>query len=290
MDTYHKSVLLQEVLSFLKVEGGKKYIDATLGGGGHTKKILELGGEVLSIDVDQDAIDYVRSKIKDLGRLTLVRGNFKDIGEIARLHGFEKVAGILFDLGVSSHQLDTASRGFSFQKEGPLDMRMDKNLSLKAADLINVLTKGELYELYRRLGEERHARAIASAVVSARQIKPIATTTELAKIVQLGAPKKFSNINQATKVFQALRIAVNDELNSLEVTLPKSLDLLEKEGRLVVISFHSLEDRIVKNAFRFFSNAKKGKIITKKPITPNWEEIKKNKRSRSARMRVFEKL
>lgn len=289
METFHTPVLLQEVISFLDVKQGKHYIDATIGGGGHTEKILELGGEVLGIDVDQEAIDYVSKKIKNRERLTLVRGNFKNIGEIARLHGFEKVAGILFDLGVSSHQLETKERGFSFHTDGPLDMRMDKDLVIKASDLINALTKGELYELYRRFGEERYAHSISQAIVRARQIKPITTTKDLAAIVQDAVPRKFLGVHPETRVFQALRIAVNDELNVLDIGVSQAVDLLERNGRLLVISFHSLEDRIVKNMFKTFTKAGVGTIITKKPITPTDNEVQRNRRSRSAKLRVYEK-
>ena len=296
MSSFHKSVLLKEVLDSLNVKKGNKYIDATLGGGGHTVGVLKRGGRVLVLDLDQEAIDYVRDNIKHQisnikfgEQLVLVKGNFKDIEEIAHLNNFDEVSGIIFDLGVSSHQLESAERGFSFQKEGPLDMRMDKDLSVKALDLVNGLTKGELYELFTKLGEERFSRSISNNIIRARGIKSITTTNELARLIEEVYPRGFKKINPATKVFQALRIAVNDELNNLRQALPSAMRILEKNGRLVVISFHSLEDRIVKNIFNEFEEEKLGVNITKKPVTPTALEIEENPRARSAKLRIFEK-
>lgn len=292
MSNFHKSVLLKEVIEGLRVEKDKKYIDATLGGGGHTGEILRLGGEVLGIDADQEAIEYVEKKFKfqiSNFKLRLARENFRDIDKIARLNnlpagrqGFEKVAGIIFDLGVSSHQIDSPARGFSFQNEGPLDMRMDQELEVRALDLIKILTKGELYEIFTKFGEESRAWAISDAIVRARSIKPIETTRDLAKIV-------FTKARQSKKVFQALRIVVNDELNAIMEALPKALELLERNGRLCVIAFHSLEDRIVKRKFIEFEEKNMGRIITKKPIVPDAYELTRNKRARSAKLRIFEK-
>lgn len=293
MNKYHTSVLLQETIENLQVREGKQYIDGTLGGGGHTGEILKRGGRVLGIDMDDDALGFVQenlaSEIK-AGKLILAKGNFKDIDKIAAEHEFTDVAGILFDLGVSSHHFDTPERGFSVQKMGPLDMRMDRNLAVKAKDLINILTKGELYELFTKLGEEHFARAISDSIVSSRQIKPIETTTELVAIVARSVPKRQGMIHPATKVFQALRIAVNDELNNIREGLPKAVGILKASGRLAVISFHSLEDRIIKNSFLAFQEKGMGTIVTKKPIVPTREEIRNNKRSRSSKLRVFEKL
>ena len=282
MSDFHKSVLLKETIAGLRVEKNEKYIDATLGGGGHSFEILRLGGKVLGIDVDKDAIAYVKSKKPE--SLTLARGNFRDIDKIALLNNFGPpaggVAGIIFDLGVSSHQIDSVTRGFSFQNEGPLDMRMDRELGVRALDLIKILTKGELSEIFTKFGEETRAWAISNAIVRARSIKPIETTTDLAKIVlAIGGKSK--------KVFQALRIAVNDELNSILEALPKALGLLKENGRLCVISFHSLEDRIVKKKFLEFEEKGMGRIITKKPIIPTEDEIEGNKRARSAKLRIF---
>jgi len=297
---FHKSVLLKEVLEYLQVKKGKKYIDGTLGGGGHTFGILNLGGKVLGIDCDQDAIDFVKSKIRDSKfkidkDVFLVQGNFKDIDKIARLKKFKNVDGIIFDLGLSTNQLEDRTRGFSFQKDAPLDMRMDKKLQVTAEHLVNILTKGELYELFTKMGEERRARSIAESIVGARRIKPIRTTRDLSLIVQkaYGIKKKELTLFERQKinkrVFQALRIAVNDELNNLKVALPKALNLLGEKGRLGVISFHSLEDRIVKRTFLSFEKENMGRIITSKPVTPTLEEIRENRRSKSAKLRFFEK-
>jgi len=290
MSDYHKSVLLTETIDQLNVEFGKRYIDGTLGGGGHTSAILDRGGEVLGIDFDEDALDYVKKELGNEKKLILARGNFKDIDIIAKENGFEKVAGVLFDLGVSSHHFDDAERGFSFLYDATLDMRMDRNLSVKAKDLVNGLTKGELYELFYKYGEERFARPISEGIVSARKVKPIETTATLAEIIKNAVRVTKPGIHPATQSFQALRIAVNDELNSLRQALPKAVELLESRGRLAVISFHSLEDRIVKKYFLEFEEKGLGKNITKKPIVPSEKEININNRARSAKLRVFEKL
>lgn len=296
MNKYHTSVLLQEVIGLLNVHSGKKYIDATLGGGGHTFAILEDGGLVLGLDVDQDALTFVEGECKaqsakcKLGdNLFLVKGNFREIEKIAKEYGFDRVAGILFDLGVSGHQLDNAERGFSFQKEGPLDMRMDRSLKIEAKDLVNILTKGELYELFTKLGEERFANNIANSIIRTRRIRPIRTTAELSEVIVRCVPGN-KKIEAEARIFQALRIAINDELNNLIVALPRAFNLLEKEGKIAVISFHSLEDRIVKNQFTKWKKEGKGIILTKKPIRASKEEVEKNKRSRSAKLRVFQKL
>lgn len=293
MSEFHTSVLLQEVISYLDVSEGKQYIDATLGGGGHSVEILKRGGIVLGIDQDEEAVSYAASRVQRLAsssedNVTLKRGNFKDIREIAIANGFESVAGILFDLGVSSHQLDSGVRGFSFNKEAPLDMRMDRDMSVRAADLVNGLNKHELQELFLKLGEEYRANKIAEAIIKARETKRIETTGDLAGIIEKISGKR-EKIHPATKVFQALRIAVNDELNNLKEALEQSVALLQPKGRLVIISFHSLEDRIVKNAFLDFESKQLGTILTKKPIVPGIEEQKQNRRSRSAKMRAFEK-
>lgn len=299
-ETYHIPVLLTEVIEWLQVERGKKYIDATLGGGGHTQAILSLGGKVLGIDQDDDALNYVENKIKNEGKyalgtdIVLAKGNFSKIDIIAKEHGFDQVAGILFDLGVSSHQINTGSRGFSFQREGTLDMRMDKNTAVTAKDLINGLTRYELTELLLKLGEEYRAKSITEAIVRAREKKPIETTSQLARIVAQGvgisgelSKKMIAQSN--VKVFQALRIAVNDEIHGITEAIPKAYDLLANNGRLAVISFHSLEDRIAKKSFEEFEKTNKGKVLTKKPITANTYELEANDRSRSAKLRVFAK-
>lgn len=288
---YHVPVLLKETIDLLKVEPGKKYIDATLGGGGHSKEILNRGGELLAIDRDPEAIENFRNYLKSACPASppkLSWGNFEDIDKFAQEQGFERVDGILFDLGVSSHQLETPERGFSFSSPLPLDMRMDPRLSLSAKDLINVLNEGELYELFTKLGEEQYSRRFARAVCRARRVKPIETCSELAEIIAKAAPGR-GHLHPATKVFQALRIAVNDELNSLKAALPKTLEILKPKGRVVVISFHSLEDRIVKEFFRSQEESGKLTILTKKPIVPSMKEVEQNARARSAKLRSAER-
>lgn len=294
MNNFHKPVLLKEVIDCLNVRKGEKYIDATLGGAGHTEEILKRGGIVLGIDVDEDALDFVRNKrneIENFQNLTLAYGNFKDIDKIAHLNNFDKVKGIILDLGVSSFQIDTPERGFSYQKNSPLDMRMDKTLSVTAADLLKILTKGELNELFNKLGEENSARRISEHIVSARGIRKIETSDDLLRAIR-GNDREISAFERAktlSKIFQALRIAVNDELNNLREVLPKAVGLLDKDASLLVISFHSLEDRIVKRAFEEYERKGTGKIITKKPIVPDTEEMRHNNRSKSSKMRVFKK-
>jgi 16S rRNA (cytosine1402-N4)-methyltransferase len=301
MSSYHIPVLLQEVLEALHIKRGEKYIDATLGGGGHSLEIIKQGGLVLGIDVDQDAITYVKQQIHSknytIGKeLTIGRGNFKDIAKLAKENGFERVSGVLFDLGVSSFQLDTGNKGFSFMQSGPLDMRMDQNLQVSAADLVNGLTKQELSDIFVRFGEERNAKKIAMEIVLEREKGKIETTEQLVKCIEkaFGVTREIISqkrrIEMCMRVFQALRIAVNDELGVIRDALPKALNVLLPSGRLVVISFHSLEDRIVKQTFLEFEKKGYGKIVTKKPIIASASEVFVNRRSRSAKMRIFEKM
>lgn len=310
---FHQPVLLNEVLKFLDVKKGRKYIDSTVGGAGHAQAIIQKGGQLLGIDCDPEAVQASKERLQKvcpaplgaprrnvevsslrgpnaLWKITL--GNFSKLDEIAKRERFEKVHGILFDLGVSSHQLETAKRGFSFQNEGPLDMRLDPAFSVTAADLVNALSRKELYALFTRLGEEKRARTIADALVRARCLKKIETTTELADIIVdvYGGRKKIHHLHPATKVFQALRIAVNDELNNLKSGLFQAERLLKKQGRLVVISFHGLEDRIVKNFFKEENQAGRLGIMTKKPTTPSQKEVLENPRSRSAKLRAAFKI
>lgn len=264
MNGYHIPVLLNEVLQALSVKPGEKYIDCTFGGGGHSKAIEQAGGIVLGIDQDPEA-------------QAPVRGNFAHLKEIADMAGFHPVSGVLFDLGVSSHQLETDYRGFSFNKEAKLDMRMDQTIGLTAADLVNAGSEKELANLFFKYGEEQDSRKIAKAIVENR---PIQTTNQLAKIIlRVSHRGKNDRTHPATRVFQALRIAVNDELNSLEAALPQALELLKPGGKLAVISFHSLEDRIVKNFM------KKSLLIR-----PTEQEIENNPRARSGKLRVMEKI
>lgn len=302
MGKFHEPVLLTEAIENLNIKKGEKYIDATLGGGGHSKQILDLGGKVLGIDCDPEAIKAARKYLSSAcppppirrGLTTswqLARGNFGHLKRIAEKYKFTPVAGVFFDLGVSSYQLEKSSRGFSFNREGPLDMRMDPDLTVTAADLVNGLTKGELNELFYRLGEEYDSRRIAEAVCYARRIAPITTCSQLAKIISEIKSKKAKGrrIHPATKCFLALRIAVNDEFNNLKKGLSQALEILKPQGRLAVISFHSGEDRIVKQFLK--QEAEKGslEIITKKPVVPSAREVKENPRSRSAKLRVAEK-
>lgn len=287
MMRFHTSVLKSEVIGFLKPEYGKSFIDATAGGGGHTFELLERGARVLALDRDPDAISLLKSNAPK--NLTIAEGNFSHIDKLAQENGFNLVDGIIFDLGVSSHQLDTPLRGFSFQKEGPLDMRMDPSLEIRASDIVNNFDKRRLNEIFKNLGQEKFSLAVADAICSTRQIKPIETTKDLAELVIEVYRKKRvrQKMHEATKIFQALRIVVNSELLNLEEALPQATRLLKKDGRLVVISFHSLEDRIVK---RFLKNNSELKALTKLPIGPSNRELSSNPRSRSAKLRAAQKL
>lgn len=291
---YHKAVLLKEAVDALEVESGKKYIDATLGGGGHTSEILKHGGRVLAIDQDVEAIAFVSNSDLVTKDLEFGYGNFRNIDELAYEKGFDKVSGILFDLGVSSHQLDEGERGFSYLKSGPLDMRMDQRLGVKAADLVNALGKAELIDIFRELGEERRANKVVDLIIKRRKIAPFKTTDDLALTLATAYgfrnADEFAKATSSKRVFQALRIQVNDELGSVREALPKALNLLEDGGRIVVITFHSLEDRIVKKEFERFESEGKGKVITKKPILPSSTEMKENSRSKSAKLRIFMRI
>ncbi len=303
MDNYHTTVLLEEAIAHLHILPKKKYIDATMGGGGHTEEIAKRGGLVLGIDADEEAIEHVKEKFKihpsghkqNLefkieDKLRIVQGNFRDIDRLAKENGFDTVSGILFDLGVSGHQLDRPERGFSLRQSGPLDMRMDSTLSVRAGDLINGLSKSELSDLFFRLGEENQSRVIAKNIVDERKKGLITTTEELRRIVERTVRGQVGHVHPATRIFQALRIAVNDELHSLKDALPKAFALLEPGGYLAIISFHSLEDRIVKEYFLTLKESSKGEIITHKPVIPSEHEIAVNPRSRSAKLRVVKKI
>jgi len=295
-DCFHKPVLLSEVVEYLNLRPGRKYIDATVGGGGHAAAIVEKGGIVLGIDVDPQAVEFAKrslaAKFKvQNSKFKIIRGNFKEIEKIAKENNFYPAAGILYDLGLSSWQLEQSGRGFSFQKDELLDMRADPDLKVTAADLVNGLTEPELTKLFEKYGEEKYARQIAGAIIRSRWDKPLRTSRELAEIasrsVRERGKRRLERIHPATKVFQALRIAVNDELNNLQSSLPQAFGLLEPKGRLAVISYHSLEDRIVKNFFK--ETGSRGKILTKKPVTPSEAEIVENLRARSAKLRAIEK-
>lgn len=258
----HIPVLLKEAVDGLDVKPGGMYIDATFGSGGHTAEIERLGGRVLTIDVDPNT-------------LAAVKGNFRDIEKIAKENGYEWVDGILFDLGVSSMQLNTPERGFSYRYKGPLDLRFDQTKGKTASDIVNTYSEGELYEIFSKFGEENGARALARLVVRARQVAPINTTERLVEVVDSSKPT-------LSRIFQALRIEVNDELGALKAGLTGAKALLKDGGMLVVISFHSLEDRIVKQFMRENGWA----VITQKPIIPADSEARNNPRARSAKLRV----
>lgn len=282
----HISVLLQEAIEALDVQEGKKYIDATAGGGGHTEEIVKRGGEVLVIDQDDDALIHLNKRFSKQKNVTVVKGNFGEIQTIARLHGFGECGGVLFDLGMSSFQIDSSSRGFSFRGDQPLDMRMDVQQELSAYEVVNTWAPEELEEVLLKYGEEQQAVQVVEAIVEARKEKKIQSTGELVTILKK-VIRRNEKIHPATRVFQAIRIAVNTELDVLRNGLSGALSITEKEGKIVVISFHSLEDRIVKNMFREFEQKKVGKVLTKKPILASEEEKSINPRSRSAKMRVF---
>lgn len=292
MNSIHVPVLVDKVVEFFNNENFKILVDGTFGGGGHTKALLKKFSKlcVIGIDQDEDAIKRGQSLIKTFeGRLKLYKSNFREIDKVLNLEGIDYVDGFIVDLGVSSDLLNDWERGFSFLGRGPLDMRMDKDLELSAYDVINTFSKERLADIFYRFGEERHSRKIAKTIVEYRRKKAIETTDELAGIIK-NLSKGYHKIHAATKVFQALRIFVNDELGALEEFLKKSFMRLNKGGRVAVITFHSLEDRIVKNFFRQKKMGKEIEILTKKPIIPSFEEIKFNPRARSAKLRVAEKI
>lgn len=287
MQTVHTSVLLQEAVDELRVKPGCKYIDATLGGAGHSQEIIRRGGLVLGIDEDRNAIERARTLQISNEKLSLAQGNFSKIKEIAMKNKFEKVSGVIFDLGLSSDQLENSGKGFSFLKNEMLDMRMGEN-GIKAEEIVNTWSEDELAQIFVKFAEEHDANAIAKRIIEKRKKKPIKSTLELVEAID--KTRVIGKIHPATKVFMALRIAVNDEFGVLKKAIRDSQQLLEDGGRTVVITFHSLEDRIVKREFISMQKEGIGKIVTKKPIFPTALEMKKNRRARSAKLRVFEKM
>jgi len=285
----HIPVLLDEVLQYLNPQPDGRYIDATFGAGGHTRELLERsspGGRVLAIDRDESAIEQGRTGLQSFGsRLVFAKANFRDIAVVAPENGFADPDGVLADIGVSSMMLDDAERGSSFMRDGPLDMRMDASQPLTAAEVVNTYGEKEIANIIFNFGEERRSRQIANSIVRSR---PLARTTDLTRSIErvLGG-HRFGKIHPATRTFQALRIFVNDELKSLEAFLDSSMKLLRPGGRLVLISFHSLEDRIVKNKFR--APVVPGIALTKKVVTATDDEVSRNPRARSARLRAWEK-
>ncbi len=306
----HQPVMVDQVIELLAIEEGRTFIDCTLGSGGHARAILTkvgAAGRLLGIDRDESALDRSRQSLaRWKGQYILEHANFSDIGGIVEKQGLRDVAGIVMDLGISSDQLDNPDRGFSFMANGPLDMRMDREAAETASDLVNGLPQAELKHIFKRLGDEKKAGRVAAAIVREREIEAIRDTARLAAIVvRAKSGARHRRIHPATKVFQALRIAVNYEMESLEQALDESLPLLSVGGRMAVITFHSIEDRIVKNVFKahvgHWESLQAGgrewhcleppvRLVNRKPIVPEKEEIDANPRSRSAKLRVVERI
>lgn len=310
MEFKHTSVLLEETIENLRVKPDGIYIDGTLGGGGHSYAIaskLSEKGRLTGIDQDEEAVAAAGKRLEVFGdRVTIIRDNYCNARNVLRNIGIEKVDGIVLDLGVSSYQLDNAERGFSYQNDAALDMRMDTRQALTARDIVNAYPEMELYRIIRDYGEEQFSKNIAKHIVKARTDKPIETTGELNDIIKAAIPAKMrqGGGHPSKRTFQALRIACNRELEVLKDSLDDFIDMLLPGGRICIITFHSLEDRIVKSAFKTNENpcicppefpvctcgrVSKGKVISRKPILPSEEEIEKNKRAKSAKLRVFER-
>lgn len=310
MEFNHVSVLLNETIEGLNIKPDGIYADGTLGGAGHSYQIaskLNGLGRLIGFDQDEDAITASTERLKEFKNVTIVRSNYRNMKEELNNRGIEKIDGILLDLGVSSYQLDTVSRGFSYKEEAPLDMRMDNRNEVTARDIVNNYSQGDLFRIIRDYGEDKFAANIAKHIVMNREVKPIETTTELAEIVKAAIPMKFRKQggHPAKQTFQAIRIELNSELSVLKESLMDMIDLLNPNGRICIITFHSLEDRIVKNIFKeaedpctcpknfptcVCGKKSKGKVITRKPILPSEEELKLNLRSKSAKLRIFEKI
>ncbi len=304
-DYSHRPVLGREVLEGLRPGPGKRILDGTLGGGGHSELLLKAGADVIGIDQDFAALAAAGERLAAFGpRFRALYGNFRNAVELCRNAGVENLDGALLDIGVSSPQIDTPERGFSFQKEGPLDMRMDTCAQKTAADIVNSAPEAELIQIFREYGEEPSARRVAAAMVRGREITPIITTLQLVEVIEKVLPRRGPR-HPATRIFQALRIAVNDELGALRTALSALTPLLNSGARFGVITFHSLEDRIVKHFFRQHSTAELDdpswpaprpnpdyhyRLITRHPIEATQEERDANPRARSARLRVVEKL
>lgn len=315
----HVPVLMKETLDGLDLHTGDTIVDGTLGSGGHSLEIFERifpGGRLIAMDMDEAAIERFRKRVEPLdwakkalenGEIRLFHNNFRDMGEVLENEGIEGVSGIMVDLGFSSDQMDSAERGLAFSKDGPLDMRLDQKASLSAYQVVNEYSETDLVKIFREYGEEKFAGNIAKSIVLARKKNAIGTTTELADIVTGAIPKRYRSgkIHPATKTFQALRMEVNRELESLAAFLPQAIEKLKPGGRLAVISFHSGEDRMVKNFFRENArgcicpkefpicrcgNTAKIRIVTTRPTVPSEEEIARNPRSRSAKLRIAERL
>ncbi len=289
----HIPVLLNEAIEYLNPKPDENFIDCTLGFGGHTKAILEKtkpNGKVLGIEWDKDIFEQVKKQ--NIEQLVLINDSYTNLKNIVQKENFSPVSGILLDIGISSFHIDSSGRGFSFQKNEPLDMRFSESQSLPAKEIINKWPEQDLAEIFKEYGQERFARSIARKIVETRFQQPIETTLGLVEIIRKSFPRsyKFGKAHFATRVFQALRIAVNGELENLKAALPQALEILEKGGKIVVISFHSLEDGIVKRFFK--ENSKNGilQILTKKPLMPALFEIKNNPKARSAKLRAAIKI
>jgi 16S rRNA (cytosine1402-N4)-methyltransferase len=291
MNFRHIPVLLNEAIDFLAPQRGGTFVDCTLGGGGHTKAILNPHPlainrvRIIAFDQDADAIEAAKKNLAEYTNITYIQDNFRNL----KKHIKEPINGILFDLGVSSWQIDEAARGFSFQHDGPLDMRMDKRQKLNAESIINTFSAEELAKIFFELGEERFSRRIARAIEKERKNTPITSTLQLKTIIEKATPG-WRKRETLSRIFQSLRIAVNQELESLQNALTDAINLLAPEGRIVVLSYHSLEVRIVKNTFRHFKENGQLNILTKKPIFPSEEEIASNSRVKSAKLRAGEKV
>ncbi|MDD5760842.1 MAG: 16S rRNA (cytosine(1402)-N(4))-methyltransferase RsmH [Candidatus Pacebacteria bacterium] len=295
----HIPVLLKEVIYYLDPKPNENFIDATIGEGGHTAAILEKNkpkGKVLGIEVDTGLYQKLKSRMAEFpisnfqfsNRLVLINDSYTNLEKIVKAHNFQPVKGIIFDLGICYWQLEASGRGFSYQKDEPLDMRFDLKQDLTAAEIINFWDIKKIEKILKEFGEEKYAHRIALAIQEDRKKERIVNTQQLVDLLKQTLPKNYDNqrIHFATRVFQALRIAVNNELENIEKGLNQALKVLEPQGRIVVISFHSLEDRIVKNFFRDQGKVNKLKTLTKKPISPSSEEIEANPRSRSAKLRA----
>ena len=310
MEFSHKSVLLNETIDALQIKPDGIYVDGTLGGGGHSYEIckrLSDKGRLIGIDQDAAALEAATERLGEFkDRVTIIRSNYCEMKRQLNSIGVTAVDGIILDLGVSSYQLDTAERGFTYREDVPLDMRMDQRQARTAKDIVNDYSEMELYRIIRDYGEDKFAKNIAKHIVQARQEKPLETTGELIQAIKAAIPMKVRAVggHPAKKTFQAIRIELNNELGVLKDSLDDMVDLLNDKGRLCIITFHSLEDRIVKNHFRTSENPcicpkefpvcvcgriSKGKVITRKPILPGEEELEENSRSKSAKLRVFER-